>query len=422
MIQLALRNLMRNRWRSGLTLAGVAVAVAMLIWSEGLMEAFFQTMIESATGMQLGDVRIESAAHVKESSVYNAFPSTDALLASVRRAEGVRAAAPRLLTFGLLGHRARSQGALVLGVDPVAETQATDVASSLVAGEWFKPTAPPPSEVQNTRAMPVVVGRELANLLAAKVGDQLVVLLQAADGSMGDSRLRVVGIARTGSGELDRQAVWMRLADVAYLAALEGRAHEIVVRLDKGADLDRSAAAIRAAVAQAPGPPLIARTWQQLVPDLRQMIDLSKLSMLVLYGIVYFIAALGILNAQRMTALERKREFAVMMAVGVTPVRLAALVVIEAVLLTGMGAVMGTLLGFGVSSYHAHAGLNLAAMGSQGFSYAGVDFHSRIYFVVKPAMVFAPALAVLAVGALCGVWPALASARLKLASAISGRT
>jgi ABC-type antimicrobial peptide transport system permease subunit len=122
-----------------------------------------------------------------------------------------------------------------------------------------------------------------------------------------------------------------------------------------------------------------------------------------------------------MAALERRRELAVMMAVGMTPARLASLVVLEAALLTGVGVVAGALLGWGLSAWHAHAGLNLATLGSEGFSYGGAAIASRIYCVVRPALISGPALAVLAVGALCGVWPALASARLELVRAISGR-
>ncbi|MBN2573640.1 MAG: ABC transporter permease [Deltaproteobacteria bacterium] len=416
MIRLALRNLARNRWRSGLTLGGVAVAVAMLIWSDGLMEAFLVTMTESATAMQLGDLRIESEAHAHDSSVYNAFTASPALLESVRRVPGVRTVAPRLLTFGLLGHKTRSQGALVLGVDPAIEAQASDVAKSVVAGTWLSPRV-----TAGERERQVVLGQDLASLLAVKVGDDLVVMLQAADGTMGDDRLRLVGIARTGTSDLDRQAAWMRLGDVAYLAALEGQAHELVVRSERGVALDHVATGIRAVIAAGAGPKLVARTWKQLVPDLHQMIELSRNSMIVLYAIVYFIAALGILNAQRMSALERKREFAVMMSVGVTPARLGTLVIVESVLLASMGAVLGALLGWGLSAYHAHAGLDLAALGSQGFTFAGISFHSRIYFVLRPGMVVLPAVAVLGVGALCGLWPALASSRIKLASTISGR-
>jgi ABC-type lipoprotein release transport system permease subunit len=396
-------------------MAGVAVAVAMLIWTQGLMEAFFTTMLDSATSVELGDARVESEIHAREEAAFASFSATDDLLGRVRRIHGVRAVAPRLLAFGLLGHGARSQSAVVFGVSANAEVQASSVPASVVRGAWLPPS------VDRGGARPIVLGEDLAGLLAAEVGDALVVMLQAADGSMGDDRLRVVGIVRTGVGALDRQGAWMSLPDVAYLAALDGQAHELMIRFERGADLDRTTAAIRSAIAGIPGPKLVVRTWQELAPELHKLIGLSKLSMLFLYGIVYLIAALGILNAQRMTALERKRELAVMMAIGVTPARLGGMILAESALLCGFGATAGMLVGALVTWYHAHAGLDLAAMGSQGFSYAGVTFQSRIHFVLRPAMVLWPAVAVVVVGVLCGLWPALASVRLRLAGAIAGR-
>jgi ABC-type lipoprotein release transport system permease subunit len=417
LIRLALRNLARNRWRSGLTVAGVAVAVAALAWSQTMLEAFIDTMIKSVAAVQMGDLRIESEAHAKDSSVFDAFPATGALLERVRRVPGVRAATPRLLSFGLLGREGRSQAAMVIGVDPEAEEAASEVARSLVAGAWLSR-----GPAQGPGGREVVLGENLAKLLSARLGDELVVMLQAADGSMGDERLRVVGLARTGTSELDLRAAWMRLGDVGWLTALDGQAHELMVRIERGAPLDRVAEAVRAAVAGLEGPKLAVRTWEELAPDMRQLVDLTQTTTNLLYGIVYFVAALGILNVQRMAALERRRELAVMMAVGMTPARLASLVVLEAALLTGVGVVAGALLGWGLSAWHAYAGLDLAALGSEGFSYGGAAIASRLYCVVRPALIAGPALAVLAVGALCGAWPALASARLELVRAISGRS
>ena len=422
-IRLALRNLTRNSWRSALTVSGVAIAVAALAWSQTMTEAFLDTMIRSAAAVQMGDLRVESEAHAKEGSMYDGFPATDGLLERVRRVPGVRAAAPRLSSYGLLGHEARSQAAMLIGVAPEAEAVASDVAQSVVAGAWLSTgDTGDTGDTGGQGGREIVLGEPLARLLSAKVGDELVAMVQAADGSTGDDRLRVVGLARTGSSGLDRGAAWMRIADVGWLAALDGQAHELIVRAERGTRLDGVKEALQAAVGGADGPKLVVRTWEELLPDLRQLVEITRLTMLVLYGIVCFVAALGILNAQRMTALERKREFAVMMAVGVTPVRLASLVVLEAALLTGLGVVVGGLLGWGLSAWHAHAGLDLVALGSQGFSYGGADIASRIYCVVRPMLIIVPALAVLAGGVLCGLWPALVSARLELVRAISGRT
>lgn len=417
MIRLALRNLSRNRWRSALTVAGAAVAVAALVWSQMMTEAFLDALVRSVTAVQLGDVRVESQAHAQEPTLQDAFPATDALLDAARRVPGVRAVAPRLTTFGLLARDARSQAAIVLGVAPEAEAAASEVARSLVAGAWL--SAAPRGTAD---AREVVLGADLAALLSATVGDEVVLMLQAADGATSDDRLRVVGLARTGTTDLDRRAAWMTLRDLGWLAALDGQAHELMIRIDRGAAPEDVAARTRAALAGAGGPPLAVRTWEELVPDLRMVIEIARVTMAVLYGIVCFVAALGILNAQRMTAVERRREFAVMMAVGTTPARLAAVVALETAALISMGAAAGALLGWGMSAWHARAGLDLAILGSQGFSYAGAAIPARLYCVVRPALVAGPALAVLALGAACGAWPALASARLDLVRALSGRT
>jgi ABC-type lipoprotein release transport system permease subunit len=417
MIRLALRNLARNRWRSGLTFAGVAAAVAALAWTQGLVEAIVSTTVAGITSVQMGDLSIETKAHAHDGSMVDTLPASDQLLARVRGVPGVRAVAPRLLAFGLVGREVRSQSALFIGVDSSAEAAASSVPKAVVDGGWL-----PHGGFAGDADRPVVLGEGLAKLLAARVGDELVVLLQAADSSMGDDRLRVVGVARTGTSALDRQAAWMRQDDLGYLAALEGQAHTLMVRLERGADLERTAVALRAALAGMPGHELVVRTWQELAPDLRQMVQLMDATVGLIYGLVFFVAALGILNAQRMSALERRRELAVMMAVGATPARTAGLLMLETVLLTALGAAAGALFGWAAVAWCAHAGLDLAALGSESHTNMGVSFSSRMYFALRPAMVAKPALAVLLVGALSGMWPALRSARLELVRAISGRT
>jgi ABC-type lipoprotein release transport system permease subunit len=179
-----------------------------------------------------------------------------------------------------------------------------------------------------------------------------VVLLQAADSSMGDDRLQVVGVAHTGTSALDRQAAWMRQSDLAWLAALEGQAHALMVRTERGADLEQTAVALRAALFGVSGPELVVRTWQELAPDLRQFVQLMDVTVGLMYGLLFFVAALGILNAQRMSALERRRELAVMMAMGATPARTAGLLIIETILLTALGAAAGALFGWAVVAWH----------------------------------------------------------------------
>jgi ABC-type lipoprotein release transport system permease subunit len=417
MIRIALRNLARNRWRSGLTLGGIAMAVATLAWTQELIEAIVNTTVAGATSVQMGEISIETKAHVQDGSIHDTLATSDHLLARVQGIPGVRAVAPRLYTYGLVSREARSQSVLFIGVDASAEAAASNVPLSVVDGSWL-----PEGSYTGPLGRPVVLGEGLARLLAARVGDELVALLQTTDGSMGDDRLRVVGVARTGTSTLDRQAAWMRRNDLAWLTAQKGQAHTLMVRIERGANVEETAVALRTALVDAPGPDLIVRTWQELAPDLYQLVQILNATVGLFYGLVFFVAALGILNVQQMNALERRRELAVMMAMGTAPARITGLLMLEMILLTALGAAIGVFLGGAMVAWHAYAGLNLAAIGSESHTNMGVSFPSRLYFVLRPTMIAQPALLLLVVSALSGMWPAIRSARLELVRAISGRT
>lgn len=429
-LTLALRNLVRNRWRSALTLAAVAVAVALMVWTLSMYEGWIDEMVRGATAIETGQVQVHTAEYVETPRVYESFPEDTALIARVRGGYGVEAVAPRITAFGLIGNEERSQVARIVGVDPDAELAATPIRRAVTAGEWLSAEAAPyPAPRQ------VVLGQGLAQQLRVTPGDELVVFLEAADGSLGNELLQVRGVVRTGNTEVDRLAAYMRLSDAQYVAALDGRVHELMIRT---ADLD-AARSVADSVAIAIGEgahvgaprkgetvepsTLVVQPWQEIVPSISQMIVLFRRSYAFMYLLIYLVAAVGILNTARMSALERRREFGVMLAIGMRPRRLFRTIVVETTVLGLVGALIGAAAGFLVSWYHATAGFDMSVFSDQAtFSFVGVAFSERIYFVLGPMMVVQPVVIMLVVAALSGLWPAIRAARIAPASTIAGRT
>jgi ABC-type antimicrobial peptide transport system permease subunit len=153
------------------------------------------------------------------------------------------------------------------------------------------------------------------------------------------------------------------------------------------------------------------------------VIAMSRSSYWSMYVLIYLVAAVGILNTQRMSALERRREFGVLIAIGMRPRRLFRTVLVESLVLGFAGSVIGVLLGGAVSWYHSTAGLNLGLFTDQaGFSYMGVAFSDRLYFALTPMSIIHPVIVMLVVAILSGLWPAWTAARLQPARTIAGRT
>ena len=416
LFKLAFRNVLRNRWRSLLTAGGIAVGVGLLIWTNCYIEGFLRVMIEGATAVEVGHAQIHDPDYAEEPSIYQHFAVDDEWLDNLEAQSSAVAVTPRVLVYGLIGNENRSQVANIRGVDPVREPRVSPVTDGIVEGRWLSespPDYPAPREA--------VLGEKIADHLEVGVGDELVLFLQAADGSLGNDLLEVVGIVRTGSSAVDRVGVYMHIEDAQFIAALEGRAHEVAIVGPSIDDAEATALSVAGALGDEE---LDVRDWKDVLPELSMMLESSSSSVWIMYFFIYAIVALGVINTQRMSALERRREFGVLLAVGLKPRQLGAVIMIETILLAAVGGVLGLVFGGALSQYHSTAGLNIGAFAGSGdgFSFMGVGFRERIFFDVTASALIQPVVIVLFVAVFCGIWPAVQSMRIDAVQAIAGRT
>lgn len=411
--KLVLRNLGRNKWRSILTGGGIAVAVGMMLWTMSFLNGWNNAMVQGSTALTSLQVEIERADYVEDSAIYKAFAVPDGFWERLGGSAEVQSATARVKLYGLVGNAERSQVAQIIGVDPAREKVATPIVRAVVGGAWLGEKA----------AHQMVLGDVLARQLRVAVGDKLVVFLEASDGSLGNDLMVVGGIVHTGNTALDRQAAYVHIADAQMLGALEGKVHEIAVRTGSPSRAEEVAVQVKQLVGAAGfAEPMSVRPWQQVQPQMANLMAASSRSNWILYVIIYLVASLGILNTQRMSALERRREFAVLMAIGVSPRLLFWIVLAETAVLGFVGAVLGGVLGAGLSWYHARVGINLAVFSSQtSFSYLGVSFSDRIYTSLDVVTVVQPVVIMLIVAFVCGLWPAVQSSRIEITQALSGR-
>lgn len=408
--RLALRNLFRNRWRSALTVGGVAVAVALLVWTLAYMDGFIAEMVRGATAVELGQIKVQTTEYVDRPSAQHAFLLEDKLQ-QIEAVEGVAAAAPRVRVFGLVGNEETSGVAQIVGIDRDREPNVSIIKNGLIAGAWLAPPAP-------DTPVSAVLGEGLARHIKATPGDELVMFFEAADGSLGNDVLKVAGILKTGNSSVDRTTVYVDLGALQYAAALDGQAHEIVIKNHDILDANQTAQRLRQQF-----PQLSVRPWNEMAPELAQIIAVTENSDLIMFGLVYLIVAFGLFNAQRMSALERTREFGVILAVGVQPWQLFATVLLETIFVTLAGALLGSAFGAGISYYHEVVGLDLTMFSDTGsFDMMGISFSSTLYFDLTLRSALRPVLFIVPVAILCGLWPAYKAARLNIVEAISGRT
>lgn len=417
LIRLAIRNLFRRRWRTALTVGGIAVSTALVIWLLSLLLGIYSEMARGTTSVELGQVQIHSAEFVERQSIHHHFTVTPEFIEALAAVEGVGAVAPRIIVSGLVGHEEQSRISRIKGVDPERETQVTILEEALVSGRWL--TSEEPQELGPRQ---VVLGSVMARSLDLEVDDELVVLVQAADGALGNELLQVQGIVETGHLMIDRQTAFMHIEDLRFITALEGEAHEIALTsaLD---DAPQVAAGIRALLIElGDTQKLVVRPWQEIATQVYLMVELAQQVSWWLLFIIFAIAAMGIFNTLRMSTIERRAEFGVMMGIGLSRSRLFLMIVLEGVLLGAVGAVIGGIVG-GVAAYLTGTmGLNLEFFtGAESLTLMGVAFAERIFYEVPPQSVIVPVIGVVVVTALCALWPAVVAIGQKPRDGIAGR-
>ena len=394
LLRFAWRNLWRNGRRTAITLGTVALATAVLIVAGALMRGMMVGALANATNLGVGEVQAHGAGYLVDRSFYTTVRAPEAALAAAG-ALGA-GAAPRSYGFGLVAHEARSAGALFWGVDPARERTAFDLARHVWHGTFLG----------DEPAGGVVLGKKLAHTLGVEVGSELVVVVQAADGSLGNELFTVTGVLEAVGETNDRSAAIVHRDDFEALFVSGGRVHEIAVNGRGRVPLDVLEARIAAAV-----PDADVRTWRELLPVLADMLALFDAAMWIFSGIFMVAAGLGVMNTMLMATFERIRELGVQKALGATPLRVAGDVAAESVLLAVVGSVVGTAVGVALSVWLGRHGIDTSRLGGD-LSFGGVAFDPVWRAVLVPRELVVPIVGMWVASVAAALYPAALVARL----------
>lgn len=391
---MAWRNVWRNTRRSVVTISAIAFALWLMVLYAGVIEGHLTALEADVVNMEVGDIQIFSPSYRDNPSLYSIIENSDQLASRIEQL-GYRAS-PRLLGGGLSASGEFSAGVLLRGLDLKRDQSVTLIQERIEHGEWLDESKP----------MGVVIGKKLAKTLNTKVGAELIILSQAADGSMANELYSIRGILGNVADVTDRTGVFMLASSFRELMALPKGAHQLIVRRPDTVEL-ATASEVIAALA----PKLDVKSWRKLMPTIANMLEMAKGMIGIIFTILYLAIGILLLNAMLMAVFERIREFGVFKAVGAGPGLVFSLIFLEAMIQMTIAIIVGTLLTLPGMWYLSEVGINVGALG--GASVMGLAMRSVMYGIYTPQVV-APAYKILIVIVTLSVlYPALKAAWIK---------
>lgn len=471
-IPIAWRNLGRNRRRTLIAGAGIALGVGMCIASFGVMDGMSSDMVRSITDAQLGHVQVHEPSFATQPKLSLAFANARELGARAEHVDGVEVASPRVLAWALASGASQSAGVQLMGVDPAREDGVTRLKRRVVRGAYLPESATPWPQARQlndadralderlteqaaeqaaaeiaalgndspaasepagasradtrrlleevapgpSRPPPLLLGEKLAKKLHAGLGARVDIAATDLGGNPVNVGFRVIGILRTGDASLDAVRAVAHLDDVQRLLGLDGAAHELALRLT---DSERAPVVARELARSAAFHGLDVKTWQQLRPDVVAMVQTNGSLTALMVLIIFAVAAIGVADTILMSVFERRRELGVLKAVGMRPLAIVAMVSLETLALGAAASLVGLGLGLGIDLGLARFGIPLGGLSS--FSLAGATIPPMLHARITQQGALLPVGMMLVMAFLASLWPALVAARIEPVAALRGR-
>ncbi|MGB2579937.1 lipoprotein-releasing system permease protein [Elusimicrobium simillimum] len=324
--------------------AGVAVGVAALITTLGVMTGFQTDIKNKVIGAQS---HILVAGHMTREEYSQKIKEIEQL-------PGVIAAAPNIMGQAIINHDNASMGVMLRGLDPELEGKINNLNTSFEAGSYT--AVKRVGEAAAPAA--IVLGAELATSLRLWVGDDVVLISPssiAASAAMVPKmkKFRVSGIIKTGYYEFDTSIVYTNLKDAGEFLDLPDGADALSVKLENIDKADKIAKLIKPLFSDA----YTVRTYAEMNSTLYAALKLEKVVMFIILSLIILVAALNIASNLILLGTEKIKDIGILRAMGAKPVSILRIFILEGMLIGVFGIICGIVLALGLCWVIASSGL-----------------------------------------------------------------
>lgn len=392
----------------------IAFGLCLSILSEAIAYGTHEIIFKDAVDMHIGSFQIHKKGYQENQTLSYIFPPNKEITKALEEEHEIIGWSKRIVGGGLVSVKDNTNVAVIIGIEPEKEAIVTNIKEKIVSGEKLKKkysnlySESPVSKYLSRKAnQEAIVGDRLAEKLKAVIGNKIAVMVQGADGSIGNELYTVVGIYHTGSPELD-SGINIHIKDAEALFSTYGNISEIAVSLPNSRVVKDIVERVRSKLDTEKYEVL---SWRELSPELVQLMGLDSVGAYLFILILLLIVAFGILNTVFITIMERIREFGILKSLGTTPRQIFGLIIKETMFLTFFGVIAGNILGAAISYYFWLFPVDLSAWADKTEEFGMSASYMKAELTIYSFFVFNGIVFVLA--AIASLYPAIKASRLR---------
>ncbi len=340
-LQVALRYLLAKRRQ---VFISVISLVSTLVVTVGVMALVIALALMTGLQGELQARILGSTAHVY---VYKPAGITDyrAEVEKLRGVPGVIGAAPAVMGKAMI--TGLSPGFVgIKGIDVAMETTVTDLGTAMTEGSLDQLAPATEDDFAG-----IVLGKDLALEIGAKVGDTVSVL--TPNGSLSpmgvmprQRRLKVAGIFRMGLYQVDAGSGFVDLERGMLLAGTD-RVEHLELKVSDVYQAPRIADQIAADFGQE----YVTQDWTDVNQQLYSALLLEKIGMGIGIGLIVAVAALNIVASLILLVMEKTRDIAILKTMGASSRSITLIFLLQGTIIGVIGTIVGAAGGATASSF-----------------------------------------------------------------------
>jgi len=366
-IKIGWLSIWRNKRRTLISLFSIVIGTGIPTFFVCIAWGFYAGLIDDVARLMAGHVTYE---HVD----YRNSPSNDLWvddIKAINKALNNNAevlSTKQIVNLQGVAHTAKgSVGTALMGIEPSKEIAVSFLPESIVEGEYL-------SEGDGRW---VIIGSKLAESLNVSVGKKFVFTTNDIKGELVEELFRVKGIFKTGSKEIDGHFVQSDIKIARMVAGLSNNDVSQLGIIVKNPDThERFLREMQKTLAKKNG---VFLSWQQIMPDVATTILMDRTAITSIMVLLVVIVLFTMFSTILMSTLERKREFASLLAIGTQQKELKIQIFIETIFFGLIACPLGALLGIGFAKWvEGYDMMNVVGGKSEDMSVGGFGMDTII--------------------------------------------
>ncbi len=366
-----------------------------------MQEGSYTKMVDIVVKFYSGYMQVHHEDYWENRSINNSFEYNQELVDELLANKNVEFVFPRLESFGLASSKELTKGALIFGIDPLGENQLTKIADKVKSGKYLE------AEDEG-----VLMGAGLAKYLQLSVNDTLVIISQGYHGVSAAEKFPIRGIIKHVSPELNKTIVYMSLAKCQEFFSAENRLTSLVINVADNDVMKRTFHDLKKKMKA----PYSIMSWEEMQPEVVQQIEGDRAGGVIMKAILYIVIAFGILGTIMMMIMERRREFGVMVAIGMCKRKLASVIFFETIFIGLLGILSGLLVSYPLLLLQSANPIPLTGQAAQMMEEFG--FEPYMFFSTSWQVFSQQAISVSVITFIIAIYPVISISRLKVINAL----